>query len=267
MPRLTYMEQPNTPISGEGRGYGRVHSSYRRAARWSRVATAAFWIIFALFLFWSIPVFPWGMSREDYSPQVLLGLFFLGCCPGVTAIALLARSIAAQRREALVAWSSIYDRTTGLRNREFFLERLQLQCDLARDREEYRLGLILLSIDETPPDGGKPQPADDELFRRIGAYIARQLRPNDLLAAISNTEMAILVSDGSEAAMSAVASRIGHSLEVRIGGLAGDAAGRVTIEMGLASLETDGLRPETLLESARSRLSPVCSGARDTAVA
>jgi diguanylate cyclase (GGDEF)-like protein len=227
----------------------------------------AFWVIFALFVFWAVPIFPWGMSREDYSPQVLLGLFLLGCCPGVTAIALLARSIAARRHEALVAWSSIYDRATGLRNREFFLERLQLQCDLARDREEYRAGLILVSIDEAPRDGRKPQPANDELFRRIGAHIARQLRSNDLLAAISSTEMAILVWDGSETALSAVASRIGHALEVRIKGLAGDAAGRLTIGIGLASLETDGLRAEGLLESARSRLSPVCSATPDTAVA
>jgi diguanylate cyclase (GGDEF)-like protein len=261
------MEQPNTPISGDEHGYGRVHKSYRSAARWSRVAMVAFWIIFAAFLFWAVPVFPWGMSREDYSPEVLLGLFLLGCCPGVTAIALLARSIAAQRREALVAWSSIYDRTTGLRNREFFLERLQLQCDLAGDVEEYRVGLILLSIDEVPRDGHKPQAANDELFRRIGAHIARQLRPNDLLAAISSTEMAILVSDGSEAALSAVASRIGHSLEVRIKGLAGDAAGRLTIEMGFASVESHDLRPETLLESARSRLNPVYSATGDTAAA
>jgi len=223
----------------------------------------AFWVIFAAFLFWAVPIFPWGMSREDYSPQVLLGLFLLGCCPGVTAIALLARSIAAQRREALVAWSSIYDRTTGLRNREFFLDRLQLQCELAHDLEEYRVGLILLSVDEVPRDSRKPQPAKDEVFRRIGAHVARQLRPSDLLAAMSSTEMAILVSDGSEAALSAVASRIEHSLEVRIKGVAGDAAARLTIEMGYASLDTDGLKPETLLESARSRLTPIYSASRE----
>lgn len=220
---------------------------------------AAFWVIFAVFLFWVIPVFPWGMSPEDYSPEVLLGLFLLGCCPGVTAIALIAKSIATQRREALLAWSSIYDRTTGLRNRDFFLDRLQLQCDFARDLEEYRLGLILLSIDETLQEGVKPQPVNNELFRRIGRHLTRQLRPNDLLAAISSTEMAILITDGSEAALSAIAARVAHSLEVRIRGLAGDASGRLSIEMGFASLEGDGSAPQTLLEAARSRLRPIYS--------
>ncbi|MCJ7492311.1 MAG: diguanylate cyclase [Dehalococcoidia bacterium] len=257
------MERPNTTLSGDEHGYGRVRQSYHRAARWSRVAMVAFWVIFAAFVFWAVPFFPWGMSSDDYSAEVLLGLFLLGCCPGVTAIALLARSIAAQRREALVAWASIYDKTTGLRNREFFLDRLQLQCELARDLEEYRVGLILLSIDELPRDGQKPQPANDDVLRRVGAHIARQLRPNDLLAATSSTEMAILVSDGSEAALCAVASRIEHSLQVRIKGLAGDAAARLTIEMGLAMLDSGDLGPEALLESARSRLSPVYSAMQD----
>ena len=226
----------------------------------------AFWIIVAFFLFWAIPVFPWGMSREDYSPQVLLGLFLLGVCPGVTAIALLSRAIAVQRREAMVAWSSIYDRTTGLRNREFFLERLQLECDLARDRKDYRAGVILLSIDEFSGDGGKRQSASEEIFRRIGAHVGRQLRPSDLLASVSSTEMAILVSDRSENALAAIASRIGHSLEVRLNGLAGDAADRLMIEMGVASLESVGLEPEALLESARAGLAPIDSS-EDKAIA
>jgi diguanylate cyclase (GGDEF)-like protein len=246
------MEEARTPGSGDKHGYGVVRKSYHRAARWSKLATVAFWVIFATFIFWAVPVFPWGMSGEDYSTEVLLAIFLLGCCPGVTAIALLARSIAAQRREALVAWSSIYDRATGLRNREFFLERLQLQCDLAREREEYRVGLIVLGIDEVPSAGQRPQPPNDDVFRRIGAHIARQLRPSDLLAAMSNTEMAVLVSDSSEAALSAVASRIGHSLEVRIGGLAGEVASRLIIRMGCASLDGGDIRPEALLESARN---------------
>jgi len=265
--RCRCMEEPNRSDSGHGHGYGTVRKSYHRAARWSRLATAAFWIIFAMFLFWAVPVFPWGMSGEDYSPEVLLGLFLLGCCPGVTAIALLARSIAAQRREALVAWASIYDRATGLRNREYFLERLKLQCDLGRDLAEYRVGLILLTVEDLPRDGHKAQPTDDEIFRRIAMHVARQLRPSDLLAAISATEMAILVSAGSTAALCVVAARIEHSLEVRIGGLAGDAASRLIIQMGYASLDGEDLQPETLLESARSGLEPVYTGKKATAAA
>jgi len=261
------MEEPNISVSGDKHGYGRVRKSYRRAATWSRLATLAFWVIFAIFLFWAVPVFPWGMSEDDYSPQVLLGLFLLGCCPGVTAIALLARSIAAQRREALVAWSSIYDQSTGLRNREFFMERLRLQCELGRDVAEYRVGLVLLTVEDLPRARRKPQPANDEVFRRIATHVARQLRPSDLLAGLSSTEMGVLVSVGSEAAVYAVASRIEHSLNVRIGGLAGEAASRLIIHIGCASLDSEQSGPEALLESARKALKPLCLSTEATSAA
>jgi len=261
------MEQPNPPTPSDQNGYGRVRRSYLSATRWSRLAMAAFWIIFAAFMLWAIPIFPWGMSKEDYSGEVLLGLFLLGCCPGVTAIALLARSIADQRREALVAWGSIYDRTTGLRNREFFLERLKLQCELGRELEEHQSGLMLLAVEDMPRDGHKAQPASDEVFRRIGAHVARQLRPNDLLAAISNTELAVLVSAGSEGVVAAVASRIEHSLEVRIRGLVGDAAERLLIQIGYASLDRREPKPEAMLEAARNSLHTVYCGANKTAAA
>ena len=100
------------------------------------------------------------MGVDDYSPKVLLALLLLVCGPAVAAIGLLAASIAQQRHEVLVAWSSIYDETTGLRNREFFLERLDLQCQLGRDLAEYRVGVILLTVEEKQ-DGQKPQATDD----------------------------------------------------------------------------------------------------------
>jgi hypothetical protein len=185
----------------------------------------------------------------DISPEVLLA----GCCPGASdrPIAKTSRNVAKRfcRRRYTIGRP---DCATG------FLD-VPVAVRFLRRHEEYRLGLILVSIDETPQEGGKPQPVNNELFRRIGGHLTRQLRPNDLLAAISSTEMAILITDGSEAALSAIASRVAHSLEVRIRGLAGDAAGRLSIEMGFVSLEGDGSAPQTLLESARSRLSPIYS--------
>ena len=261
------MEEPKAFVSGDKHGYGRVRKSYHRAATWNRLATVAFWVIFVTFLFWAVPIFPWGMSQEDYSPQVLLGLFLLGCCPGVTAIALLAGSIAAQRREALVAWSSIYDKATGLRNREFFLDRLRMQCELGRDIAEYRAGVVQLTVEYASDDGCRPQPVDDALFRRIATHVARQLRPSDLLAGLSNTEMGVLVSVAAAADVSSVASRIEHSLEVRIGGLAGEAASRLIIQIGCAPLNSDEAGPEALLESARGALVAIRLTTEETAAA
>jgi GGDEF domain-containing protein len=259
------MEQPRTALTAGSDGYGRVHKSYFRAARWSRVASVLFWVFFVAFLFWALPVFPWGMTRDDYSPKVLLALFLLGCCPAVAAVGLLAGSIAAQRREVLVAWASIYDEATGLRNREFFLERLELQCQLGRDLTEYRIGVILLTVEERALDGQKPQPTDDETFRRIGMHLVDQMRPSDLVAAISSTEMAVLVSAGSTSSLGAIVSRVWRSVETRAPELAGPTASRLLIRMGNASLDSVEPKPELLLEAARNTLKPVYSGKTEAA--
>ena len=86
------------------------------------------------------------------------------------------------------------------------------------------------------------------------------MRPSDLVAAISTTEMAILVSTGSAASLDAVVSRVRHSVETRARELAGHAAPRLLIRMGYASLDTVEPKPETLLEAAQSALKPVYSG-------
>ncbi len=215
------MEQTRTAVSGGNDGYGRVHRSYFRVTRWSRLARVAFWVFFVIFLFWALPVFPWGMSLADYSPKVVLALFLLGVCPAVAAIYLLAASAAARHREALVAWSSIYGEATGLRNREFFIERLELQCQLGRDLTEYRVAVILVTVEERSEDGQKLHAPDDDVFRRFGTHLVDQMRPSDLVAAISGTEMAILAAAGSTYALSSIVSRVRRSLEARAQPLAG----------------------------------------------
>ena len=260
------MDQTRTAVSGND-GYGLAHRSYFRVSKWTRLARIAFWGLFVIFLLWALPVFPWGMSTADYSPKVLLALFLLGVCPGVAAIYLLAAGSASRHREALVAWSSIYDEATGLRNREFFLERLELQCRLGKDLAEYRVAVILVTVEEQSEDGRKPHAPDDEVFRRFGAHLLKQMRPSDLVAAISGTEMAILAAAGSTYALSSIVSRVRRSLEAKAQALAGASAERLLIRMGYASLSSSDPEPEALLEAARNDLTLVYSGQKETSAA
>lgn len=245
----TVIDEPKIPLGRDRQGFIRIHRSYFRAARWSRVATAAFWAVVVLFFLWAIPVFPWGMTVDDYSPQVIVAFLILASCSGIVAVALLTHSIAERRREALVAWASIYDRATGLRNREYFLERLQLQCKLGQEMAEYRVGLILLTVEDRR-DGGAPQPAEERLFRLIGMHVASQMRPSDLVAVVSGTELAVLVSAGSPVALQTISSRIRRLLSPKLKEMAGEAAARLLVRMGAASLEN--AEPEALLAAARN---------------
>ena len=250
-------EDPKAVISYGRQTFNKVHRSYFRAARWSRVAMGAFWVMVLLFLLWALPWVPLGMSAGDYSLDVLLGLLLLGCCPAVTAVALLTRSMAAQRREALIAWASIYDRATGLRNREYFLERLTLQCRLGRELTEYRVGLILIDMEEPQQDGKGARSPDDRVFRLIGMSIASQMRPTDLVAAIGSTEVGVLVSVATPGGLQVVAERIRGSLDQKLDEMAGLPGWNLTIRMGSASLNDAQSGPEALLATARRSLKVV----------
>ncbi|MGA2285875.1 MAG: diguanylate cyclase [Dehalococcoidia bacterium] len=259
------MNQTKAAASGSD-GYGLAHRSYFRVSRWSRLARVGFWICFAILVLWALPVFPWGMSLADYSPKVLLALFLLGVCPAVAGVYLVAASSAARHREALAAWSSIYDEATGLRNREFFLERLELQCHLGKDLAEYRVGVILVAIEEQSEDGRK-HAADDEVFRRFGGHLLHQMRSSDLVAAISGSEMAILASAGSTYALSTIVSRLRRSLEAKAQALGGASAPRLLIRMGYASLSSSDPEPGALLEAARNDLTVVYAGREESSAA
>ncbi len=253
--------------AGGNDGYGLAHRSYFRVSKLSRMARFAFWLCVIVFVLWAVPVFPWGMSLADYSPRVLLSLFLLGICPAVAIVYLLAAGSAARHREALAAWSSIYDEATGLRNREFFLERLELQCQLGKDLAEYRVGVILVTVEERPAAGGKSRIPDDEVFRRFGGHLLNQMRPSDVVAAISGSEMAILASAGSTQALSSIVSRLRRSLEARASAIGGESAERLLIRLGYASLSSSDPEPEALLEAARNDLSVVYSGYKEASAA
>jgi diguanylate cyclase (GGDEF)-like protein len=266
--RMVQMREEPRAIISHGRGtFSSVHRSYSRAARRSRLAVVAFSLMVFLFLLWALPWVPLGMSADDYSLEVLLALILLGCSPAVTAVTLLTRGMAAQRREALIAWASIYDRATGLRNRDYFLERLALQCQLGREVAEYRVGVIIVAIEELQEDGKGSRPADDRLYRLIGMSMAGQMRPTDLIAPIGNTEMGVLVSAASPASVQLVAERVRRSLDQNLEEIAGQSASNLSIRMGVATLNHAQSEPEALLAAARSSMKLVRRGQAQTSAA
>ena len=244
-------EEPGVIVSRDRQAFSRTYRSYFRVARWSRVAFAAFWIVVVGFLVWAMPWFHVGMSASDYSPQVVIALLLLGLCPAVTAVAILLRSSAKQRREALVAWLSIYDKTTGLRNQDYFFERLKLQCQLGRQMSEYSVGVVLMSMEEMGCDGKGMAPAEKTLHL-IGSSIAGEMRPTDLVAIVGDREIGVLVSVASPMALQIVAERVRRSLQSRLEEVSRQHGANLMVQMGSASLDGTHSDPEALLKAARS---------------
>ena len=174
-------EEPVIIVSRDRQAFGKTYRSYLRAGRWSRLAFVALGIVVAVFLVWATPWFSVGMTAGDYSPPVIIAFLLLGLCPVLIAVAILLRGASKQRREALGAWLSIYDKTSGLRNQDHFFERLRLQCQMGRQMGEYGVGVVLINVEEKGRDGDGRAPAEETLHL-FGSSIAGEMRPTDLVA-------------------------------------------------------------------------------------
>jgi GGDEF domain-containing protein len=244
---------PELIVARDRQAFNKVYKSYHRVSRWSRILMVVFWALVVVVLLWLIPWFPFGLSTTDYSLEVMLAFALLGLCPAITAVVLLTEGMVRQRREALAAWSAIYDGQTGLRNKEYFLERLRVQCQLGRELTEYRVGLILVKVEETLEDGKGMGPPDGKVFRLLSMSIANQMRPADLVAAIDEREIGILVSAASPTGLEIVSERIRRSLNKELESMAREHGSRLMIEMGVVSEENDA-DPDSLLSAARASL-------------
>lgn len=247
-------EEPDAITSGNGRSLNKVYKSYFRAARWSRIAVVAFWILVAVFFVWALPWDPFGMQTSDYSPGVVIALLLLGFSPAVAAISILSRSMAKDRREALAAWSSIYDKATGLRTGDYFMDRLRLQCQLGRELEEYRAGVVLVVIEQPLPSGKGMGPPEDRVFRSLATRVSSQMRPSDLVATVGPGEIAVLVAKAAPASLQIVGERIRRSLDHRLDDLAQTTRLSLMVQMGAASLSECDCDAEALLAAARRSL-------------
>ena len=243
-------EDPGAVVLRDRQAYSETYKSYFRAATWSRLAFIAFWILAVVFVVWAMPWFHVGMSASDYSPQVVIALILLGLCPAVTAVAVLLRSIAKQRREALVAWLSIHDEATGLRTQDYFFERLKLQCELGSQVSEYSVGVVLMSVEEMGRDGRETAPAKKTLHL-IGSSIAGEMRPTDLVTVLGEREIGVLVSVASPSALEIVSERVRRSLHGKLEEICGRHGANLMVQLGAASLDATHSDPEALLGAAR----------------
>ncbi len=249
-------EEPVIIVSRDRQAFGKTYMSYLRAARWSRVAFVALGIVVAAFVVWATPWFPVGMTAADYSPPVIVAFLLLGLCPAVTTVAVLLRGVSEQRREALGAWLSTYDKTTGLRSQDHFFERLRLQCQMGRQVSEYGVGVVLINVEERGRDGDGRAPAEETLHR-IGSSIAAEMRPTDLVAIVGDQEIGVLVSVASPVALQIVAERVRRSLQDKLDEVSRRPDVSLTVQLGSASLDGTHSGPEGLLKAARSSFNVV----------
>ncbi|MGD0114849.1 MAG: diguanylate cyclase [Dehalococcoidia bacterium] len=231
-----------------------VYKSYFHALYLSRLAFFGFWICFGYFVMWSIPWFGIGLSREDYTPQYIMTMSFAAGSMALGLLYMTLRTMARHKREALVAWNSLYDESTGTHTRSHLYDRLSLECERS-ERHGSSFALILLKL--RPPDPGRGRHGaikTTKFLRRAADLVQSLTRPSDLVALVSNSEFAVLACGVDAEGVAVLTRRLRASLAVGLPGLArdcGDSA-EPLVELGVAMYGRDGTTPETLVDAARA---------------
>ncbi|GGC62933.1 diguanylate cyclase [Chelatococcus reniformis] len=89
---------------------------------------------------------------------------------------------------------SIYDKLTGLPNRQLYLDRLDSALVLARRDESVRPTVLVIDIDRFRTINEDAGPAaGDSVLQMVARRLARLVRPQDTLARLGSDEMAVIL--------------------------------------------------------------------------
>jgi GGDEF domain-containing protein len=105
--------------------------SYKRAIVWRRVMLALFGLLLIAMLFWAIPWFPYGLSTESYDERVtvLMGLVIMACLTAFGTV--YHRDLSRRVEVTLLTWSTVHESIGDLRAREYFYDRIVIECNRA----------------------------------------------------------------------------------------------------------------------------------------
>ncbi len=218
-----------------------AYNSYRRWLRLKRLALAAFVTVATLFLVWAIPWLPRGLDTDDYTPELAFTTYLIAGVALTAVAAMTCQELARRRRESMLAWTTIYDEATGLRNRAYLYDRLSLECDRA-EHDASVFSVLVLRVSGSAP-----------ILERLAELIARVIHRSDIVALLSGRELAILSVGLGEKERGLLLERLRGAVAAELCRLPGKPAIK-DIQGGAATYGVDGDDPNTLVQAARSRV-------------
>lgn len=233
----------------------RATATYRRYARWtqaSRIALVTFLIFSGVALVWLVPWFPSGLDANDYTPQFAFTVYLLGGLAFVGILALALRELARRDRETLMVLGTVYDEETGLHNRAYLYDRLALEAARA-ERLNYSFSLLVFQIRLGQP-GMKAPALPKNAVQKIADSISRLTHATDLIALLSDSELAVLAIGVDQKTRKNLIERLRHAIVGELPGLVADSS-IVDVKAGAATYGADGVDAQTLVQGARTTAS------------
>jgi GGDEF domain-containing protein len=219
-----------------------IHRSYYAWLRLSRLAMAGFAITAVLFFLWAIPWLPSGMSTSDYTPEMAFTMYLIGgtALLGLTGLAF--NHLAHRRQATLMAWSAVYDQKTGLYNRAYLYNLLSLECDRSLESKS-AFSLLVFQF-----HGGSSVTPDS--LRSLAEVIRRTIRSTDVVALLSDSELAVLALDLRKKQRTALIAKLDKLILGSLPKFTGSKD--VQVLTGAATYGADGEEPGAIIQAARS---------------
>lgn len=203
---------------------------------------ASFSIIFVAILFWLVPWFPYGLSPEDYNER-LAGLLGLLAMASVTAFgAVYHRDLSRRVEQTILTWSTVHEGLGDARKREYFYDRIVIQCERAKAAGS-EFTVVALRLEGSDKDEFKSTQNSEKALR----ILTPTAEESECLAILGPHEIGILAPKADSAHAAAFAERL-RSL------VAMTAEATLKVRVGWAVYPTDSVDAGSLVGVARERL-------------
>jgi len=221
-----------------------IHRSYYAWLRLSRLAMAGFVITAVLFFLWAIPWLPSGMSTADYTPEMAFTMYLIlgTALLGFTGLAF--NHLARRRQATLMAWSAVYDQKTGLYNRAYLYNLLSLECDRSQESKS-AFSLLVFQF-----QAGDSAAVTADALRSLAEVIRRTIRSTDVVALLSDSELAVLALDLKRKQRTALVEKVKKLILGSLPKVTGSK--EIQVLAGAATYGADGEEPGAIIQAARA---------------
>jgi GGDEF domain-containing protein len=217
--------------------------------RLSRLALGAFIFLTIVVVLWLVPFSPAGMDTADYTPQLAFTVYLLAGTSIVGLLVLSFQELARRNRQVLSAWATVYDEATGLHNRSYFYDRLNLECDRGANTPE-PFSIIVLQLHSLLPGKTKP-PLTNAALKKVAELINSVTHTSDLVGMLSGSELAVLAIRVDRERRHLLQGRLEKTVSTALPDLI-EEPGRIDVRSGGATYGVDGTQAGGLIQAART---------------
>jgi diguanylate cyclase (GGDEF)-like protein len=158
---------------------------------------------------------------------------------------------------------SIRDSLTGLFNRRYLEESLELECSRA-ERSKDPISVVMLDVDHFKRFNDTfGHDAGDIVLKHIGEILRRSIRQGDVACRFGGEEFVLVLPGTGAAEALAVAERIRQSAQKLEVVYRSQSLGRITVSLGVAVYPIAGETPAELIEAADQTLYKAKNAGRD----